>query len=72
MSESDASDIIMRARVAAGWFTEEELAAARAEEAARREAAAAAAAEAGADANATPTRRNNRRVRLTRRQIQTG
>jgi len=53
MSESDASDIIMRARVAAGWFTEEELAAARAEEAARREAAAAAAeASAASDANA--------------------
>jgi transcription termination/antitermination protein NusA len=51
ISESDASDIIMRARVAAGWFTEEELAATRAEEAARREAAAAAAAEAGADTN---------------------
>ena len=51
LSESDASDIIMRARVAAGWFTEEELAATRAEEAARREAAAAAA-EASVDANA--------------------
>jgi N utilization substance protein A len=41
LSESDANDIIMRARVAAGWFTEEELAATRAAEAARREAAAA-------------------------------
>ena len=50
ISESDANDIIMRARVAAGWFTEEELAATRAAEAARREAAAAAAAEAGATA----------------------
>jgi N utilization substance protein A len=50
ISESDANDIIMRARVAAGWFTEEELAATRAAEAARREAAAAAAAEAGAAA----------------------
>jgi N utilization substance protein A len=43
LGAEDASDIIMRARVAAGWFTEEELAAARAEEAARRAAAAAAA-----------------------------
>jgi N utilization substance protein A len=41
LSESDANDIIMRARVAAGWFTEEDLAATRAAEAARREAAAA-------------------------------
>lgn len=40
-SEEAANDIIMRARVAAGWFTQEELDAARAEEAARREAEAA-------------------------------
>jgi N utilization substance protein A len=52
LSEADASDIIMRARVAAGWFTEEELATTRAAEAARREAAAAAEASADANANA--------------------
>jgi len=31
LSEADANDLIMKARVAAGWFTEEELAAAAAE-----------------------------------------
>jgi len=41
LAEDVANDIIMRARVAAGWFTQEELDAARAAEAARREAAAA-------------------------------
>jgi N utilization substance protein A len=46
LGAEEASDIIMRARVGAGWFTEEELAATRAEEAARRAAAAAASAEA--------------------------
>jgi transcription termination/antitermination protein NusA len=46
LAEDDANDVIMRARVAAGWFTQEELDTARAEEAARREAAAAAEAEA--------------------------
>jgi len=50
LGEEAANDIIMRARVAAGWFTQEELDAARAEEAARRAAEAAEAAE--DDANA--------------------
>jgi N utilization substance protein A len=43
LAEENANDIIMRARVAAGWFTQEELDATRAAEAARREAEAAAA-----------------------------
>jgi len=51
LGEDTANDIIMRARVAAGWFTQEELDATRAEEAARREAAAAAEAEAEAAAS---------------------
>jgi len=51
LGEDAANDIIMRARVAAGWFTQEELDATRAEEAARREAAAAAEAEAEAAAS---------------------
>jgi N utilization substance protein A len=46
LGEEAANDIIMRARVAAGWFTQEELDAARAEEAARRAAAEAEEAEA--------------------------
>jgi len=54
LSEDGANDIIMTARVAAGWFTEEELAAAKAEAeaAAAAEAEAAAAAEGGADGEA--------------------
>ena len=47
LTPEDANDIIMKARVAAGWFTAEELAAAEAE------AAAAAAAEAEAEAEET-------------------
>ena len=47
LTSEDANDIIMKARVAAGWFTAEELAAAEAE------AAAAAAAEAEAEAEET-------------------
>ena len=46
LAEETANDIIMGSRVAAGWFTAEELEAARAEEAARRAEAEAAEAEA--------------------------
>jgi len=52
LEEAAANDIIMRTRVTAGWFTQEELEAAQAEEAARREAAAAAA-EAEVEAEAS-------------------
>jgi len=55
LAEADANDIIMRARVAAGWFTQEELDATRAEEEARRVAAEAAeAAEAEVAATDAP------------------
>ena len=49
MSEQEASDLIMDARVAAGWFTQEELDAMRAEAAAAAEAEAAEAAAAEAE-----------------------
>ena len=40
MTETDANAVIMRARVAAGWFTEAELRQAEAEAAARKAAKA--------------------------------
>jgi len=52
ISREDAEDLIMRARVAAGWFTEEELEADR--KAAQAEAEAAEAAEAGESDVQTP------------------
>ncbi len=55
LAEADANDIIMRARVAAGWFTQEELDATRAEEEARREAAEAAEAAEAPEAEAAAT-----------------